>query len=602
MVQVSKRGWQLGLLFIFFVAVFHISSIQNRYMRDDEEIAFRTTSRDLSYTVWYQATQDVHAPVWFSSFWIWQQFIGGTEFMGRVYSVFATLLTLALVYQIGRTWFKSAQVGIFAIIILGVNSYFFTYGLEIRPYAVNVLLATLSMWCFYRWLKRRTLFTALIYGLTVAAMLYQHYFLMFLVIAQFLYLLLVVRPTRQMLQQIVAAWLLAFLLWSPWFPVVLHQVKTLISVESSFGNARGVAGIGSTTEPTTITAVVDLFNLMTSGQPGLYLLLLVIGLVYSWRKSSYRLALLWAFAVPIVALLVNLVFAVYTPRYITYLTIGFALVLAVGVSVLPRRLQWLVLFVFAAISLWSLPSQFSPRRIPFRDFYQQMAKEAQPGDSLYVNPLNLGDNVVLWQMSHYLPSELFSSMTANLDHARKSRRIWFATSDWFNADVRANFAKLEPDYPVQKVLGDCNKYWCYLVQLMEAPPLKTPEIFGTEMPFWGADVESVSHTSVDLHLWWRVDHAPTMNYSMGVHLLDSTGALVAQVDGAINEYGHQTVDATTMQSGHIYIDFRTLSLPATISAGTYQLELIVYDWQTGKRLLLPDGSDHLLLIQIIVPQ
>jgi hypothetical protein len=74
-----------------------------------------------------------------------------------------------------------------------------------------------------------------------------------------------------------------------------------------------------------------------------------------------------------------------------------------------------------------------------------------------------------------------------------------------------------------------------------------------------------------------------------------------QGDGSINEYGKQTMDTSTMQSDHIYIDYRTLNLPPTISPGTYQLELIVYDWQTGKRLLLPDGSDQLLLNQITVP-
>jgi hypothetical protein len=432
-------------------------------------------------------------------------------------------------------------------------------------------------------------------------MLYQHYFLMFLVIAQALYLLLVERPKRQMLLQIIAACLLAFLLWSPWFPVAIHQVTTLISLESNFGNARGVAGIGSTTEPTTLTAIVNLINLMTSGQPGLYLLLLSAGLVYYWRKGNYRLVLLWAFVVPLVALLINLVFAVYTPRYVTYLTIGFALALAVGISVLPRRIRWLALGVFAAISLWSLPSQFSPRLIPYRDFYQQMAKEAQPGDVLYVDPMNFADNVVWWQMSHYLPTDLFRSFTTDIDRAMDARRIWFVTPDWFNEDVRANFAKLEPDYPVQQVLGDCNRYWCYLVQLMEAPPLKTPEIFGTEMPFWGVDVQSVTHSAVDVHLWWRVEYPPAMNYSIGLHLLDSNGNLVSQVDGSINEYGKQTVDASVMRPGHIYIDFRTLNLPPTITPGTYQLVLIVYDWQTGKRLLLPDGSDQLLLNQINVP-
>jgi uncharacterized membrane protein len=601
MAYVSKRGWLLGILLIFLVAAFHIYSIQNRYMRDDEEIAFRTTSRELSYTVWYQAMQDVHAPVWFSSFWLWQQFIGSTEFMGRVYSIFASMLTLALVYQIGRKWFDSAKVGLFAIVLLGVNFYFFTFGLEIRPYAVNMFVATLSMWCFYRWLKRRTLAAALVYGLTVSWMLYQHYFIVFLVAAQLIYLLLFTRLDQLVVKQAVGAYLLAFLLWSPWFPIAIHQVQSLISIESSFGNARGIAGIGSTTEPTSLAAIVGLVNMATSGQPGLYLVLLLIGLIYSWRKANYRLVLLWAFAVPVTALLVNLVLSVYTPRYITYLVIGFALVMAAGLSVLPRRIQWIALLVVAGISLWSAPSLTSLRIIRYRDFYQEMVKEAQPNDVVYVDPMNLEDNVVWWQMSHYLTPDLFGTVTSDIDQAKTARRIWFITSDWFNTDVRARFAQLEVNFPVQQVLGDCNRYWCYLIQLMESPPLKTSQTFGTEMRFWGADVVSVTRNSVDVHLWWKADHRPTMSYSIGLHLLDSEGNLVAQVDEPIQNYGKDVVNTNTMEPGKIYIDYRSLSLPASIAAGDYQLELIVYDWQTGKRLALDNGTDRLLLDKIIVP-
>jgi hypothetical protein len=134
---------------------------------------------------------------------------------------------------------------------------------------------------------------------------------------------------------------------------------------------------------------------------------------------------MWAFGVPIVALLINLVFSVYTPRYITYLSVGVGLVMAVGIAALPRRISWLALVVFAGISFWSIPSQFSLRRIPYRDFYQQVAKEAQPSDVLYVDPMNAGDNVVWWQMSHYLPRDLFASFTSNLDQAQGARRIWF---------------------------------------------------------------------------------------------------------------------------------------------------------------------------------
>jgi hypothetical protein len=81
---------------------------------------------------------------------------------------------------------------------------------------------------------------------------------------------------------------------------------------------------------------------------------------------------------------------------------------------------------------------------------------------------------------------------------RERGEFGLVTTDWFNSNVRANFAKLEPNYPVQKVIGDCNPNWCYLIQLMEAPPLKSPQTFGTDMPFWGVDVASVSHSGFGL--------------------------------------------------------------------------------------------------------
>lgn len=88
---------------------------------------------------------------------------------------------------------------------------------------------------------------------------------------------------------------------------------------------------------------------------------------------------------------------------------------------------------------------------------------------------------------------------------------------------------------------------------------------------------------------------------MSLRLLDSAGAVVAQTDGAIQHYGQETVQTSQMQPNKIYIDFRTITLPQGLSPGTYQLSLVVYDWQSGQRLLMPDGSDNLLLDSVTVP-
>lgn len=592
--------WLLAMVLIGLIAAYQIHNIQFTYMRDDEEIAFRTTSHDFAYTIQYQAEQDVEAPLWFPSFWLWQQVVGGTEFMARVLSILTSMVTLALVYQIGKTWFNDARFGLFGIAALGVNVYFYIYSLEIRPYAAVMLVATLSMWCFHRWLIHPNRRTTLIYGLTLALMMYIHYFLALLVAVQVIYLLVFHRPGLKVWRQWLGAVAFAFILWLPWFPIFINQVQKLIGIDSAAGTARGIAGISSTTEPTSLDAIGRLIGLMTNGQVILYAILLLIGLVYWRRKNEYRLLLLWGIGVPILALVANLVVAIYTPRYFDYLSIGFALAIG-GVFAILRWRGFVLLIPFAAFSLWFLPSQLPINRIPHRLIFQQVAGLTQPGDAIFFDSASYGDALVRWQISHYLPADLVQNRVTDVEGAQNARRVWFVTQYWFNDDVKAHFNSLEPTHPVQTVFGQCARNWCYLAQLMEAPPWKTPQTFGDDMAFWGEDVISVTASAVTTHLWWRLEKAPPIDYSMSLQLFDSQGALVAQADGPVQHYGTDTVQTSQMQPGRIYIDYRSIALPPDLPAGTYHLALVVYDWQTNQRLLLPDGSDNLPLDSITLP-
>lgn len=464
----SRRWWVIGLLFIFLVSTFLIHSIRTTYMRDDEEIALRVTSRDLAYAVQYQAWSDVHPPLYFIVFWFWGRLAGDSEFASRLFSILLSIITLALIYRLSLAWFKDPRVGIFAIAVLGVNAYFFTYALEIRPYALILLIATFSMWAFHRWLMHRTPRTAVLYGLSLALMLYLHYFMAFLVVAQWLYLLFT-RPARRTLNQLVRAGGIGLLFWLPWLPIFINQVIKLFGIESAGGQSRGLGGIGTTTQPTNLESITRLLELMTNGQIGLYVLVLLLGIFLFWRKSAYRLAFLWGIGVPLIALIINLVFAVYTPRYISYLVIGFGLLLGLALVGLPKRLRWGGLAVFVAISLWALPSQLPKDRIPFRDLLQNVAANAQPGDVIFFDNADLLNNVLRWQIRHYLPRDLWNNRTEDAAVAAEADRVWFVTADWFDPNVRANFDMIESTHPLQIGFGDCNRYWCYLIQLLEAP-------------------------------------------------------------------------------------------------------------------------------------
>lgn len=601
MAQVLRRYWILGLLAVFLIAGFYVHNIQTTYMISDEYLVYRFTRGSLPETIDYLANRDVHPPLWFSFFWLWRRIAGESDFAGRMQAILFSMMTLTVVYQLGKRWLGAPRYGLFALIMLAVSALFFRYSLEIRPYALALLLTSLSMLFFQRWLRMQTWRAAIPYAVTIAVMLYVHYFLLIFILTQVIYFL-ARRPSRHLLKQGAGVALLAFLLWLPWFPSSLTQFGHIRSVELASGDARGVAGSSVTTQPTSIESIVVLVQLATNGQSLLYGLVLLVGLIYSWRKANYRLALAWALGVPLIAFTLNTVVAVYSPRYIVNFVIGLALVIAASLAILPSRLKWVAVAVFAGISLWAMPSQLPQDIIPYQMLFRELSAQAQPGDKVLLDHANYyEDEVMRWQVLHILPEPLRIDTTDQIDEVLPARRIWHVTGDWLNPDVRATFSRIEQTHPRQTGFGQCDSRWCYLIQLMEAPPNKSPQLFGADMAFWGVDVDTVSREAIQTRLWWKVERAPTVDYSIALHLLDTNGTLVAQVDGPIQHYGQEVVNTSKLEPGKIYIDFRTLILPPGLLAGQYQLDMIVYDWQTNERLTLADGSDQLHLDTITIP-
>jgi|GEM_PF-509180 len=610
----KNRAWLLAVLALLLVTAYHVHRIQSTYMRDDEEISFRTTQYDLHYVVWYQAEQDVQAPLWFPIFWGWQQVVGRSEFAGRMLGVFISMLTLSLTYQLGRLWFGGSRYGLFALALLGVNAYFATYVLEIRPYALVMLLAALSMLAFWRWLKKQNNHHAVLYGVTLALMMYAHYFLAFLILVQAIYFL-TQRPSRTLLKQAGIAVVVALALWGLWLPSFINQVRTLREVETGAEHMRGIAGIGSTTEPTSLDAVEALAQFMTNGQVALYLLLLSGALLMLWRSRAkrtlysrgYLLALLWALAAPAVALLANLVFSVYTQRYYAYASIGLALAVTATVAILPFRLlrvQSMVLAAFVTLNFWTLP-EHTPRHVPLRDLFQQVSLAAQPGDVILFERANEDENFTEWQIRNYLSPDLQANLARTLDDTASARRIWYVTGDWFDPEVRATFEEIERTHPLQRVFGKCDPDWCYLLQLLEGPPLPGPIAFGdcangACLPYWGVDVDAVTRAAIQARLWWRVEQPIEFDYSISLQLLTPDGTLLAQVDGPINHYNTEIFQTSQLEAGRFYVDFRALPLPADLVPGDYELGVVVYQWWDNARLPVADG-DRLSAAMVTIP-
>jgi uncharacterized membrane protein len=259
---------------------------------------------------------------------------------------------------------------------LGGNHFFLTYSLDIRPYPLAIFSAPLSMWAFERWRHTANGRRTVMYALTVALLLYVHYLLAFLVVAQILVVLLLQRVDRRLILAGAMALVFSFVIWLPWFPTFVNQVIGLRNIEMASGTARGAAGIGVSTQVTSAQTVIQLAEMATNGMVWLYALALLVGLWMLWRNPRFWLAILWGIGVPVIALIANLFVAVYAPRFVWHATVGLAR--PVGAALLSKmtRLRMTIAAGFVALNLLAFPAQF-PARIPYRDRYAAISRMAR---------------------------------------------------------------------------------------------------------------------------------------------------------------------------------------------------------------------------------
>ncbi len=94
---------------------------------------------------------------------------------------------------------------------------------------------------------------------------------------------------------------------------------------------------------------------------------------------------------------------------------------------------------------------------------------------------------------------------------------------------------------------------------------------------------------VPLTLYWQVMEPVTDDLSIFIHLLDLSGRLIWQDDGAA---AHGARPTWSWTFGEVIADPHTITLPPDLPEGDYLLATGLYDWRTGERLpaIAPEGE------------
>lgn len=91
----------------------------------------------------------------------------------------------------------------------------------------------------------------------------------------------------------------------------------------------------------------------------------------------------------------------------------------------------------------------------------------------------------------------------------------------------------------------------------------------------------------NLTLWWWTAEAVPVDYTVFIHLRDENNQLLAQADGPPRQGWYPT---SWWTAGEVVLDTHTISLPAQVPPGTYQLVVGLYNPLNGERL----GEEYFL--------
>ncbi len=488
-----------------------------------------------------------------------------------------------------------------------------------------------------------------ILSLLYALGLYTHYAFPFVIVTHFLIVIAWALTDRKRLLRHVITWIgiggAAGILFIPWLPIAIRQIATWPSTPDAIDTGA---------------MLLDTMRLYVLGPTfptaDATLALLIAGffvLVSLWNPDSFdepqadethplphalrsgSIVLWWL--IPI-ALIFG--FGLFKESYLKFLLIGspaFCILLGRGIVTafgiarnalqMPKELAgtpllsfgWSIVMIFLVV-LIALPTTtslgnyyFDPKyaRDDYRGIAQTITGLQHDGDAIILDAANQ------WEVfTYYYPDG------PNVFPLPKPRPIDPAAIEAQLSDIVTKYKRLfvlywgDSEADPQKVIEswlDAHTYkaseqWYGSVRFVtyavpsvssDKPTQLSGVRFGDHFVLDGYTLSTPLLAPGDilqLDLYWHADAIITDRYKVFVHMLDPNGKIVAQTD---REPGGGLVPTTIWQPNQTMIDRYGVLIPADAAAGTYSIEIGLYDFN-NTRLKIDAGGDALNLVRIVI--
>ena len=529
---------------------------------------------------------------------VWGRIVGWSEPAVRALPCFAGLLTLALVYRLGRDFF-APTAGLFAALLLSASVFLLAYMVHARAFTLVALFTLLCLRCYWRIaLHPRPSGRGAQAGLLLGAigLLYSHYFCALFLPALGLFHLLFVPKNRRWWQPTILL-ALAALVATAQLPGLLQGMDFVAADEELQGLALSAPALLALFLRFLSNNLVDLSR--TLGELLLFaLLLLCAGVIVRHLRAGGRPGVLWfvffvATATLALQVIANEALRVIKDSRIRYLMPLWpmtALLAGAGLWRLARRRTRLVT---ALLAFWLVHGAWLMLADEFRfetgfffrshihHAYRELRGRVGPDDLLVL------DYKTKWLDKRWLHRRMLGTPWAIVYQHREDpedplEKVRPVHADYpyvwllYLTEHRADFAQI----PVELGRALCERVqdkWGFTLEhyarhsVENCPDSLFRLTFDSGIRFTTPRIEvrngllrlDASFNSDDPYLLAR--------YSLAVHVIDPrTDQRVAQGD-------------TGVGPGYIASLRSEIDISA-LPAGEYELRVALYDWRTGARL------------------
>lgn len=390
---------------------------------------------------------DFHPPGYYTIVGFLYRFLAPTEINTRLVSIFFYLLTLVMIYKLAR-YVRGYWFGLATVAVVALNPIFFRYAFEARNYTMFAFAATGSIFYLIELSKKFTKGRAVLFTLFTLLGIYTHYYMFFILAAEFFYLLLF---DRKIFIRVMALYVVDAVLYLPW-------LKTLVSQLASVGKSYWISPVDWKK-----THYEALLRILGGEQQSvvrdilfpLAIILLIVGIVQHVLRHKfekpYLLIWIWAIAPFVFATLPGLKIGsfqmpfrpIFFWRYLIGSSVPLSMVLVYTAQTFPRKFAIGCIVLLIALSGVIDLMTFFDSPYSFREAYRdKLTQQISSGDKI-VTALPSFAEVLYYKNANGLLNDLVVLDEGLVQSSGKSLLDTYSTDGVVTVGKRPNVAYFE---------------------------------------------------------------------------------------------------------------------------------------------------------------